>query len=272
MSSPAFTVKNNGEASPGNGGAFSHKSFTSPVKSKRLRERVKLMIPARVRGRTSVSQGWNEMTRLIDVTPFGARFTLSHIVEPGHLLHLLLPMPRVLRCFDYAEEQYRVWSIIRNIKFLPAQADGTSCLEVGVAFIGKHPPASYASAPETRYDITLSEEASCKWVVSERPQPPPSKRADDTRLNLPIEVRVELLDEKGAVAEIDETVTENISRRGAAVFTRLNAERGSFCLVTDVRSGLRVLGVVRACRTGADNIPRLHLEFLDHQWPLDGLT
>jgi hypothetical protein len=73
------------------------------------------MIPARVMGRTSVELSWTEMTRLIDVTPFGARFTLSHMVEPGQLLHLL-PMPRVLRCFDHAEEQYRAWSIARNIR------------------------------------------------------------------------------------------------------------------------------------------------------------
>jgi hypothetical protein len=247
-------------------------ALTPPGKSKRLRERVRLMTPVRVVGRTSIDQGWNEMTRLIDVTPFGARFSLNHMVEPGQLLHLLLPMPRVLRCFDHAEEQYRVWSIVRNIRWLPARNDSSPRLEVGVAFIGKHPPASYASAPETRYDFTLSEEASCKWVVAERVTPAPSQRSDDTRLNLPVEVRVELLDGNGNVAESDETVTENISRRGAVVFTSLKAERGRFCLVIDVRSGLRVLGVVRACRTGGDNIPRLHLEFLDHQWPLDGLT
>lgn len=253
-------------------GAASHKSSSPLVKSKRLRERVKLMIPARVMGRTSIPQGWSEMTRLIDVTPFGARFTLNHMVEPGQPLHLLMPMPRTLRCFDHAEEQYRVWSIVRNIRWLPAQDNSSSRLEVGVAFIGKHPPASYATAPDTRYEISLSEEASCKWVVSVRPQAAPSKRSDDTRLNLPVEVRVELLDEEGQVSDTDETVTENISRRGAAVFTRLKAERGRFCLVTDVRSELRVLAVVRACRTGGDNITRMHLELLDHQWPLDGLV
>lgn len=78
------------------------------------------------------------------------------MVEPGQLLHLLMPMPRSLRCFDHAEDQYRVWAIVRNIRWLPAREDGSPSLEVGVAFIGKHPPASYTAAPETRYDITLS--------------------------------------------------------------------------------------------------------------------
>jgi hypothetical protein len=28
---------------------------------------------------------------------------------------------------------------------------------------------------------------------------------------------------------------------------------------------------VRARRLGADGIPRLHLEFIDRQWPLEGI-
>src|SRR3712207_2136068 len=119
MAPSAVTAEKTEKAPPGSGGAFSRRHSKAEAKSRRIRERVKLMIPVRVLGRTSVDQNWNEMTRLIDVTPFGARFILTHMVEPGQLLHLLMPMPRALRCFDHAEEHYRVWSIVRNIRFLP---------------------------------------------------------------------------------------------------------------------------------------------------------
>ena len=40
-------------------------------KSRRIRRRLELAIPVRVRGRDSADHEWTEMTRLIDVTPFG---------------------------------------------------------------------------------------------------------------------------------------------------------------------------------------------------------
>jgi hypothetical protein len=66
-------------------------------------------------------------------------------------------------------------------------------------------------------------------------------------------------------------VTENISRRGAAVWTTLKVDRGRFVRLTSADSGLSVIAAVRAARTGPDGIPRLHLEFIDRQWPLEGL-
>jgi len=125
----------------------------SQDKSKRLRERVKLALPVRVRCRESAEHEWVEMSRLIDVTPFGARFALAHPTERGRLLHLTLPMPRQLRCFDHIEDQYRVWALIRNVTpraQADADAGGVSIrLEVGGAFTGKNPPASYGTGPPT---------------------------------------------------------------------------------------------------------------------------
>ena len=88
---------------------------------------------------------------------------------------------------------------------------------------------------------------------------------------MPIEVVIEVLDGKGEVSAREETVTQNISRRGAAIYTTLQIERGRFVRVTSVRHGLTVAAAVRGCRAGADNILRMHLEFVDEQWPLEGV-
>ncbi len=119
---------------------------------RRLYKRKQFSLPVRVRGHESLDSVWTEFSRLIDVSPFGARFTIPRLTEVGRLLHLVLVMPRQYRCFDHAEDQYRIWSLVRHVTFLaPTGAKG---VDVGVAFIGKHPPASYATDPLTRYEVT----------------------------------------------------------------------------------------------------------------------
>src|SRR6266480_1059988 len=109
-------------------------------KSRRLRERIGLSLPVRVSGRDSIDHEWTEMSRLVDVTPFGARFRLKRPTEVGRLLLLTLAMPRQLRCFDHVEDQYRVWSLVRNVKMLDPKTQRGALVEVGVAFVGKYPP------------------------------------------------------------------------------------------------------------------------------------
>ena len=92
-------------------------------KSQRLRERFELALPVRVQCRESLDHEWIEMSRLVDVTPFGARLRLKRPTETGRLLLLTLPMPRPLRCFDHVEDQYRVWSLVRNVKLLDPGSD-----------------------------------------------------------------------------------------------------------------------------------------------------
>ncbi|MBA3441378.1 MAG: PilZ domain-containing protein [Pyrinomonadaceae bacterium] len=246
--------------------------ITSDGKTRRSRERLKLSLPVRVTCRESVDHQWTEVTRLGDVTPFGTGFTLTRPTEAGRLLHLTLPMPRQLRCFDHTEQQYRVWSIVRKVKTLKANSAGAPQFSIGVAFIGKHPPANFDKDPAIRYDIDPAATASGLWQL--RPQSPATaaqSRSQETRLHMPVEVVIEVLDDKGQVSAREETVTQNISRRGAAIYTTLQIERGRFVRLTSVSHGLTVAAAVRGCRAGADNIVRMHLEFVDEQWPLEGV-
>jgi hypothetical protein len=247
-------------------------------KSKRIRERLELQLPVRVYCRESLDQEWVEMTRLSDVTPFGTRFVIAHPVEIGRLLHLTLPMPRQLRCFDHVEDQYRVWSLIRHTRGLPSQT-GSSLprFEVGVAFIGKRAPASYDFDPTKRYEVATSPTEAGLWSLQEQSAEtaaehvPSSEPRPETRHNIPVEVVLEAFDEKGQVSATEQTVTENISRRGAAIFTTLNLARGRFVRVTSAQYQISVLAVVRGNRAGADKITRLHVEFMGQQWPLEGV-
>ena len=233
---------------------------------RRLRERLRLELPLRAHYRENLETEWTELTRARDLTPFGAGFSLTRPVDLGRLIHLTLPMPRQLRCFDHIEEQYRVWALVRSLRAEePADASGRKFV-VGAAFVGKHPPQSYLQDPTRRYEPAGGGDS--LWQLKEQTGEAPRVERE-SRLNVPVEVTIAVPNERGEVAAREETVTENISRRGAAVFTTLDVQPGQFVRLTSTRYGTSVYAVVRRRRTGADGITRLHLQFVDREWPLE---
>ncbi|HEX8457682.1 MAG TPA: hypothetical protein VF656_10330 [Pyrinomonadaceae bacterium] len=239
-------------------------------KERRLRERLKLSLPVRVQVREDAETEWTEMTRLIDLTPFGAGFSLTRSVDVGRLVHLTLPMPRQLRCFDHVEDQYRVYALVRSMRAEFPVGASTPSFKLGVAFVGKRPPESYLRDPKKRYEVFKPDAEGELWKLLEQPDAPTGQiEKKESRLSVPVEVTIELYDEQWNITVREETVTENISRRGAAVYTSLRAERGSFLRLTSARYSASVFAIVRAHRTGKDGIPRFHLEFVDQEWPLE---
>jgi hypothetical protein len=240
-------------------------------KSRRQRERIALPLPVRVRCRESADHEWSEMSHLKDVTPFGARLRLKRPTEKGRLLHLTLAMPRQLRCFDHVEDQYRVWSLVRNVRILDPNTERGALVEFGVAFVGKHPPRTFAKDPARRYEIAPT--SAGLWAVQEESnevlsEVDISEKRKETRHNIPIEVTIEVFAENGGFSESESTVTENISATGASVFTTLNLEVGRFVRVSSPQFGAAVVAVVRTRRVGPDGIARLHLQFVGGEWPL----
>jgi len=235
---------------------------------KRIRERLELQLPVRVRCRETADLEWTEVTRLIDVTPFGAGFTLKRPVEKGRLLHMTIPMPRQLRVFDHVEDQYRVWAVVRYIRPSALTEKKAAAFEVGVAFIGKQPPRSYEGDPSKRYEVsaftgqlTTVEE----WVATELTA---SDNRTQTRHNIPVDMLLETLNEKGEVDFSEQTVTENISQKGAAVYTSLTLPVGRFIRLSSEQYKTSVYAAVRGSSMGPAGVPRIHVEFIDREWPL----
>jgi hypothetical protein len=231
---------------------------------KRIRERLPLHLPVRVQGRDTPTFEWTEITRLANVTPFGAGFTLKHPTERGRLLFMTIPMPRQLRVFDHVEDQYRIWAIVRYMK--PAIVDGQSIFNIGVAFIGKRAPVSYETEPWKRYDINTNVfQALSK---AEEILIPITDQRVQTRYNIAVDMRIELIDPDGKVTESEHTVTENISTKGATLFTTLQIPQGRFIRLTSEQYGVTAHAAIRSRSTGADGVPRIHVEFIDREWPL----
>ncbi|HYV82068.1 MAG TPA: PilZ domain-containing protein [Pyrinomonadaceae bacterium] len=231
---------------------------------KRIRERLPLTLPVRVRGRDTTTFEWTEVTRLTNVTPFGAGFTLRHPTEKGRLLHMTIPMPRQLRVFDHVEDQYKIWAVVRYIK--TSIVENKTVFEVGVAFIGKRPPASYEKEPWTLYDVTNTTFEATK-SADEIVIPFADQRAY-TRHNIAVDMRIEIVNEAGNVIETEQTVTENISAKGATLFTTLEVPSGRFVRLTSEQYRITVHAAIRSRSKGADGVPRIHVEFIDKEWPL----
>jgi hypothetical protein len=243
--------------------------MSEPNTGKRIRVRVELKLPVRVHCRETAGFEWEEITRLIDVTPFGAGFTLKHVIEKGRLLHMTIPLPRQLRMFDHVEDQYKVWALVRYVRPLPPEAEQAPLFEVGVAFVGKRPPRSYEGDPAKRYDIANSAtEQGLGEDAEEMLGPVHSSEREYTRHSIPVEILLETLDENGVVIQSESTVTESISQKGATLFTSLNIAEGRFVRLSSRQYNVTVFAAVRSSSKGADGVGRIHLEFTDRQWPL----
>jgi hypothetical protein len=242
--------------------------MTEREKFKRIRQRLELRLPVRVHCREAADVAWTEVTRLIDVTPFGAGFTLKHPIEKGRLVQMTIPMPRQLRVFDHVEDQYRVWALVRYVK-PSTTSEGGSVFEVGVAFVGKHPPKSYLEDPSKRYQIGGSQPESLSEVEDwDLPQATLSDKRVQTRHNIPVDMLIETVNDQGEIEQSEHTVTENISRTGAALYTTLNLPVGRFIRLRSDQYKISVHAAVRGHSMGPSGVPRVHVEFIDKEWPL----
>ncbi len=232
---------------------------------KRIRERLALSLPVRVQGRETPTFEWTEVTRLTNVTPFGAGFTLKHPTERGRLLFMTIPMPRQLRVYDHVEDQYRIWAIVRYMK--TSISNNRTVFNVGVAFIGKRPPASYEKEPWRRYDINATVFDALTTGDMLTPFASEDLRVL-TRHNIPVDMRLEILDVNGEITDSEQTVTEDISTKGATLFTTLQIPPGRFVRLISEQYGITAHAAIRSRSTGADGIPRIHVEFIDREWPL----
>jgi len=242
-------------------------------KEKRRIQRISLPLPVRIDVRIDNQVTWNEITRLLDVSAFGAGFLLKRPLKRGRLCLLTIPMPRQLRCYDHSDPQYKIWALVRRC--VPGRsADGEMRYSIGVGFVGKNPPVGFLEKPSTLFDIVKRDDQGM-WLIV------PSDNAEDknltreerrqTRFFIPEMVTLEVLSDEGTVTGTESTVTENVSFGGAAVFTSMDVTSGQFVRVSSDRHSIKIISVVRGRRIGPDGLTRLHLEFIDHFFPLEGI-
>src|ERR1700759_1153879 len=113
------------------------------IKSTRLNQRIKKTLPVSGHYHSSQEHEWIEKTQVTEFSRSGAGLDLNHPVEIGRLIHLSFPLPRHLRAFDLQQEQYNIWAVIRNVRLIEPDISDTLKINVGTAFVGHKPPASF---------------------------------------------------------------------------------------------------------------------------------
>lgn len=244
-------------------------------KNSRRIQRISLTLPVRVESRGTESASWNEVTRLTDVSAFGAGFNLKRSIKRGRLVQMTMPLPRKLRCYDFTEPQYKVWGLVRSCVSKNDPSGGSEKHAVGVAFIGRNPPKSYLDDPAKLFEISHLNDGQL-WnaidaSITNNEIHLPKELRRHSRFTLPTNIIIEMLDDQKNVIASESSVTENISLSGTSVFSMLNVEIGSFVRVKSNEYNASIISVVRGKHIGQDNIPRLHLEFIDRFFPLEGI-
>ena len=113
------------------------------------------------------------------------------------MLYLSFPMPWRLRQYAHSDPTYRVYTIVRRVADL---ADQT--FDVGVEFIGEHPPAAYQTKP---------------WLVYKSATPKTDERRKAPRFSASHAIWVEYYNAKKELIALEQGCTENVSKSGARI-------------------------------------------------------
>ena len=218
-----------------------------PPTERRREPRTSLSVTVRVRGHDPDGTAWEEMSATDDASYGGASFPLKHPHGVGQVFSLSLPLPRNFRRYDLTETSYKIFALVRNTR---AGASGERI--AGVMFIGRVPPKGYETKPGGRYRLP----------DDPRTGPiPGAERRQHERLQLFVNLRLRRLGVSGVLEE--QTVTENVSRGGARVFTTLAVSDGETITVADLADTVAVEALVRHAYAGPDGVTRLNLQFRD---------
>ena len=233
---------------------------------RRQKTRSSLLVSAVVKAKENKDSFWKEETELISMSRMGAGFYLENKCEVGRLISLMMPMPKHLRCYDLEKELYRVWGLVQHCS--PVSGDEDSMYHVGVAFAGKDSPTSYSENPMQSYRIAgMNEDGS--WRIVEAKTDFVMRR--HPRHWVTFGVLLSAFDADDKLVMDEGAKTENISASGAAVISNMKVDVGDSVTFDSIELNFSSLAVVRNRQTpeSEDDLPKLHLEFINDTFPVE---
>lgn len=228
---------------------------------------VKAPLYAIVKVQEADGSKWKQTANVISVSSTGAGFYVDRDCQAGRLVSLMLPLDSGLRCYDHEKELYRVWGLVQHCHMLTTE--DCSDYHVGVAFIGKNAPESYREDPMQSYRICGMNENGL-WKISEAAKE--FKPRKDPRFYEAIDHYLAIVDAKNNSLGGERSTTENISKSGAAVLTKLDLHVGDRVKFISEAYDFSGHAVVCNQKSSPDGRTRLNLKFVECSFPVEAIV
>lgn len=219
-----------------------------------------------VRMKDDDGEALKEIADIASISSTGAGFYIQRECHPGTIVSLMLPLEPHLRCYDHDKEFYRVWGLVQHCH--PLSGEENVGFHVGVAFIGKRAPQSYNEDHFQSYKICGMTEEGLWRITEARSKFKPRRHV---RYWTPIDLYLALVDERRVSLTGEKTVTENVSKNGAAVFSEMDVNVGDRVKFICEKYDFSGLAVVCNRHEGSDGKRRLHLQFVENSFPVERL-
>jgi curved DNA-binding protein CbpA len=221
---------------------------SSPDGNRRRGERFKLALPVHITGYARRTGKWQEMAETINVSRSGITLRLRRRVQHGNVLYVTLPMPEKLRAHNYAAPSYNNYALVRRVGRIK---DGAR--EIGLEFLGEHPPAGYLEKPWALFQTK-------PWAGADRRRKLRQARAEV--------VSIEYFNEAMQLIAKGSARTENISSAGLRVIVRDAPYEFELARLASPARGFESFAILCNRSSGKDGFERLSLAFVDSQWPI----
>jgi hypothetical protein len=215
-----------------------------------------------VKGKDASFSPWSERADVTSLSSSGVSVFMATPCIGGRLVSLILSMPDELRRYDNDKRLYRIWGLVQYCYKAGGEDPG---FHVGIALIGKVAPDSYQNDPMQSFRVCGMRKNGL-WKVEELDSS--FTQRSSTRFWESIEVQISRLDEELRSLSTETAVTENISESGSSVFSDQRVTVGDRVKFQTRTPRFTSLAIVRDRRIGLDNRTRIHLEFVDNQFPV----
>lgn len=220
-----------------------------------------------VSGKDRSGKDWEDLAEVTSFSSTGATIRLPRECVPGTLIVVDMSFPPFMRAYDHDKDFYRVWSLVQNCHSSPAE--GGNAWYVGVAFIGKNPPPSHKTDPQRSYRICGVTDDGL-WKVQALKSTFKSRK--ELRFWEPFELYLARIDADRKTVTGAKSVAENVSRGGAAVLSPLDVGVGDRVKFISEQFDYSGIAVVCDRQPGEESRSRLHLKFVENEFPIEKLS
>lgn len=243
---------------------YSNNLRASAIADGRTVDRVPTELQSIVQVKEGDGETWKEVVKITTISRNGAGFSLARPVIVGRLITLVMPLDPDLRAYDQDREVYPVMGIVQHCN--KTTVDGETLYHTGVGFIGKNIPQSFKADPTQNFRITgMTTEG--LWKVAEAQNQ--FKKRRQPRYWIGLGATVSLLRKAENSGAREETHTVNVAGGGVSVVCTLEAAVGDKVKFACKSMDFYAIAIVRNRKERKGELPTLHLEFVDAEFPVD---